>query len=161
MHKPEQRILLRREYLSGLPLSTAAAKIGVHKSTARRWMLEAYEAGDDWDKFKAASLMVSGGGLEQSMRRVAAAVVLQAESTLEHITKTSQASPMDAAQALGELVKSLCKAQTAMKRMMPETNELAVETSAVKAFSELILKKHPNVAEQVLSALDAWANGER
>lgn len=160
-HPQETRVALRAAYLGGLGLELAAVKAGISIATARRWKDEAQEAGDDWDKFKAASLMVAGGGLEQAMRRVAAGVVLRAEATLEHIQHDPDIDPIEAAKALGGLADSLSKAQAAMKRLMPEADALAIETGAIKAFADLILKKYPATGEAVLSALDAWANGER
>jgi hypothetical protein len=160
-HPQETRVALRAAYLGGLGLELAAVKAGISIATARRWKDEAQEAGDDWDKFKAASLMVAGGGLEQAMRRVAAGVVLRAEATLELLQDNTEMPPLEVAKALGGLVESLSKAQDAMKRLMPEADALAIETSAVKQFADLMLKKHPAVGEAVLSALEAWANGER
>ena len=63
--------------------------------------------------------------------------------------------------AIASLTDSLNKAHAAAKRLMPETDRLAIETDAVKAFAELLLKRNPDAGEAVLSALEAFANGER
>lgn len=160
-HPKDTRMALRTDYLGGLSLELAAIKHGVGMASARRWKAEAQANGDDWDKFQAASLMVAGGGLEQAMRRVAAAVVMRVETTLEHLQTDTELDPLEAAKALGGLADSLAKAQASMRRLMPETDHLAIETGAVKAFAELLMRLSPAQAEPVLHALDAWASGER
>lgn len=152
---------LRANYLSGLNLKMAALKTGVGLGSARRWKAEALESGDDWDRLQSASLMVAGGGLEQAMRRVAAAVVLRVETTLEQLQADEALDPLEAAKVLGGLADSMAKAQASMKRLMPQTDQLAIEISAVKAFAELLIHQYPVKAEQVLATLEAYARGVR
>jgi hypothetical protein len=160
-HPQETRVALRAAYLGGLGLELAAVKVGVPVATARRWKQDAQDKGDDWDKFQSVSLMVAGGGMEQAMRRVSAALVLQMETTLEELAGDTELGAMDKARAMGMLTDSMTKAQSAMKRLMPETDQLAIETGAVKAFAELLIAKAPAQAGSVLQALDAWAAGQR
>ena len=160
-HPKETRLSLRAAFLGGLPLDQAAQKVGVPVQTARRWKSEAAAEGDDWDKFQAASLLVSGGGFEQAMGRAAAAMVLRCEALLERLQHDTEIDPLDASKAIASLSDSLSKAHGAAKRFMPETDRLAVENEAVKAFADLIIKRDPTAAEAVLSALEAFAAGER
>jgi hypothetical protein len=160
-HPQDTRMALRTAYLGGLSLEMAAIKHSVGIASARRWKAEAMASGDDWDKFQSASLMVAGGGLEQAMRRVAAAVVMRVETTLEHLQTDTDLDPLEAAKALGGLADSLAKAQASMRRLMPETDQLVIETNAVKAFAELLIRMHPAIGESVLGAMEAYARGER
>lgn len=152
---------LRAAFLGGLPLEQAAQKAGVPVQTARRWKSESAAEGDDWDKFQAASLLVSGGGFEQAMGRAAAAMVLRCEALLERLQHDNEIDPLDAAKAIASLSDSLSKAHVAAKRFMPETDRLAVENESVKAFVELLLRLHPAAADAALSAMEAFARGER
>ena len=68
---------------------------------------------------------------------------------------------MAAAKAIASLADSLGKAKAAMRSLMPETDQLAVETGAVKGFVELLLRLHPNMGEAALAALEAYSRGER
>lgn len=160
-HPNETRVALRAAYLGGLGLELAAMKAGIPVATARRWKQDAQEKGDDWDKFQSVSLMVAGGGMEQAMRRVSAALVMQMETTLEELGADTELAAMDKAKAMGMLTDSMAKAQAAMKRLMPETDQLAIETGAVKGFAELLMRLAPASAGHVLEALDAYARGER
>ena len=142
-HPTETRLALRAAFLGGLPLEAAAAKAGIPEQTARRWKSEAKTSGDDWDKFQRASLIVAGGGFEAAMGRVAAAVILRAEALLEQIAADTELDPIDATKAVGSLADSLAKAQAASKRLMPETDKLAVAGTVLKLLSAFIQEKYP------------------
>jgi hypothetical protein len=154
-------LALRGAFLGGLPLEHAADKVGVPVQTARRWKAEAAAEGDDWDKFQRASLIVAGGGFDQAMSRVAAAVILRAEAVMETLASDPALDPLDAARAIGSLADSLNKAQAAARRLMPETDKLAVETGTLKAFVELLVRLHPAAGEAALAAMEAYSRGER
>lgn len=66
-HPPENASNCVPPVIGGLPLEAAADKVAVPYATARNWFLAARKDGDDWDKFRAASLIVAGGGIEQAM----------------------------------------------------------------------------------------------
>ena len=139
-HPRETQLALRAAFLGGSPLDLAAVQCGIGTATARRWKADALTQGDDWDKFQKASLIVAGGGFDQAMGRVAAAVILRAEASL---------------------ADSLGKAKAAMRSLMPQTDQLAIETGAVKAFVELQIRLHPETGEAALAALEAFSRGER
>lgn len=158
-HPPEKRVALRSAYIGGLPLEAASDKIGVPYATARNWYREARDAGDDWDKFRAASLIVAGGGIEQAMGRIIAAGLMRCEALLEQIAVSEDvATAMQAMATLGDTVSKL---KAASKGMMPEADQLAIENGAIKAFADLEIRLYPKIAEQVLSTVEAWANGQR
>ena len=160
-HPKETQLALRAAFLSGSPLDLAAVQCGIGTATARRWKADALAQGDDWDKFQKASLIVAGGGFDQAMGRVAAAVILRAEAILENLGTDAEADPIASAKAIASLADSLGKAKAAMRSLMPQTDQLAVETGAVKAFVELQVRLHPATAEAALAALEAFSRGER
>lgn len=159
-HPKETQLALRAAFLSGSPLDLAAVQCGIGTATARRWKADALASGDDWDKFQHASMIVAGGGFDQAMGRVAAAVILRSEAIMEHLADP-EIDPIDAAKAIASLADSLGKSKAAMRALMPETDKLAVETGAVKAFTELLIRMNPAVGEAALGALEAYARGER
>lgn len=159
-HPKETQMALRAAFLGGMPLDLAAVQLNIGTATARRWKADALADGDDWDKFQKASLIVAGGGFDKAMGRVAAAVILRAEAIMEHL-EDPEIDPIDAAKAIASLADSLGKAKAAMRALMPETDKLAVETGAVKAFTELMIRLHPSAGEAALGALEAYSRGER
>ena len=156
-HPQESRHALRGAYLGGLPIEQAATKAGVPLATARRWKSAALAQGDDWDKFQRASLIVAGGGFDQAMGRVAAAVLLRSEALMERIGADAEIDPIDATRAIASLADSLVKAQAAAKRLMPATDRYAVAMDVLKRLAEQAMVKKPGAfAAELVELIEAF-----
>jgi hypothetical protein len=142
-HPRETRLALRAAFLGGLGLEQAAEKAGVALATARRWKQAAAAEGDDWERFQAASLVVAGGGFDQAMGRVAAAVILRSEALMERIAASDEIDPLEATRAIASLADSLTKARAAAKGLMPGTDRLATAMGVVKALTTFIQARYP------------------
>lgn len=164
-HGPEVRQALKAAYLSGLGLEVAADRAGVKYGTARNWFREAKAAGEDWDKFRTANLnaglIVAGGTIEQTIGRVVAAVVLEAEATVEHLRLTTELDPLVRTQAIASLTDSLNKAANIARKGMPEADKLATVNETIKGLADLFMRLNPKHPELMLAAVEAWANGQR
>ena len=158
-HPPEIRQKLRTAYIGGLSLEIASAQAGVPYPTARRWFADAKAAGDDWDKFRAASLIVAGGGIEQAMARIVAAGLMRCELLLEVLG--TMEDPEAQVKAVATLGDTISKLKSASKGMMPEADSLAIETAAIKGLADLFCTLHPTHAEAMLATLEAYAGGQR
>lgn len=145
-HPKETQLALRAAFLGGLPLDQAAVQAGIGTATARRWKADALAQGDDWDKFQKASLIVAGGGFDQAMGRVAAAVILRAEAILEQLGTDDEADPIASAKAIASLADSLGKAKAAMRSLMPQTDRLGVAMEVIKRLDAFIRQNHPQHA---------------
>lgn len=154
-HPPELKIKLRAAYIGGLPLEAAAEKVGVPVPTARRWLAEARKAGDDWEKFQRASLIVSGGGVEQALGRIIAAGLMKCEAIMERLTEIED--PMVAADLLAALGDTVSKLKAAARGMMPEADKLAVAMDVVKRMGEFVRTKHPRHANAFAEILEPFA----
>lgn len=132
-HPPERRMQLRAGYIGGLPLEQAADKAGVAYGTARRWYAAAKEEGDDWDKFRAASLIVAGGGIEQAMGRIIAAGLMRCEALLERVGEIED--PAAAAEAVASLGDTMSKLRVAAKSFMPEASAQSIGLEVLKALA--------------------------
>lgn len=135
---------LRTAYIGGLPLEAAADKTGVPYGTARNWFREAKAEGDDWDKFRAASLIVAGGGIEQAMGRIIAAGLMRCEALLERVALLED--PNEAVKAMAILGDTVAKLRAAGKSMMPEADKLGVAMDVLKRLSIYIQENHPQQA---------------
>jgi hypothetical protein len=158
-HSPKKRLELRAAYIGGLPLEAAADKVGVPYATARNWYRAARDKGDNWDRFQASCLMVAGGGLDQAMGRTLAAGLMRCEALAERLREI--VDPVEGVKAAASLGDTLAKLRAASKGMMPEADQLAIETGTIKAFADLFMQRHPALAEAMLSTVEAWANGQR
>lgn len=128
-----------------LSLEMAALKAGVPIATARNWKRSAKQAGDDWDKARGAQL-IAGGGIEDIVRQMIAAVVQQAQSTMESIQADIEIPPGDRVKMITSLADSLNKMVAAGKRFMPETDKLAVATDVAKRMAEFVREHYPQHA---------------
>jgi len=153
-HPPELKIKLRAAYIGGLPLEAAADKVDVPLPTARRWFREARDGGDDWDAFQKASLVVSGGGIEQALGRIIAAALLRCETLLE---ATASGDPVEAVKAMAILGDTVAKLRAASKGMMPEADRLAIATDVVRRLGEFVRTKHPRHAGAFAEILEPFA----
>ncbi len=143
-HPPETRQKLRAAYIGGLSLEIASAQAGVPYATARRWFTDAKGDGDDWDKFRAASLIVAGGGIEQAMARIVAAGLMRCEALLEVLDKVED--PEAQVKAVATLGDTVSKLKSASKGMMPEADRLGVAMDVIRRLAEYVRANHPQHA---------------
>ncbi len=143
-HPPETRQKLRTAYIGGLSLEIASAQAGVPYATARRWFTDAKGDGDDWDKFRAASLIVAGGGIEQAMARIVAAGLMRCEALLEVLDKVED--PEAQVKAVATLGDTVSKLKSASKGMMPEADRLGVAMDVIRRLAEYVRANHPQHA---------------
>jgi hypothetical protein len=140
-HAAEVREKLRRLIVHDrLSLEVAARAAGVSYATGRRWKTEADAAGDDWDKAQTAQLM-AGGSIETIARQMLAGLLTQYQTTIEKITDDDTLAPADKVQMLASLADAYNKTISASKRILPETNELAVAMGVVQKLAAFI-KEH-------------------
>ena len=144
-HPPEKRLELRTAYIGGLPLEAAADKVAVPYATARNWFIAARKEGDDWDKFRAASLIVAGGGIEQAMGRIIAAGLMRCEALLDRL-EDPEIPPAEAVKAMATLGDTVAKLKAAGKSMMPEADKLGVAMDVLKRLAAYLQENHPQQA---------------
>ena len=148
-HPPEKRMELRTVYIGGLPLESAADKVGVPYATARNWFRSAREDGDDWDKFRAASLIVAGGGIEQAMGRIIAAGLMRCEALIDVLNDPDpekQIPPTEAVKAMATLGDTVAKLRASGKTLMPEADKLGIAMDVLKRLSAYIQENNPQQA---------------
>ena len=154
-HPPEKRLELRTAYIGGLPLEAAADKVAVPYATARNWFLAARKDGDDWDKFRAASLIVAGGGIEQAMGRIVAAGLMRCEALLEAVG--GMEDPEAQVKAVATLGDTVSKLKSAGAKLMPEADRLAVAMDVLKLMAEHVRTRHPRHVAAFSEILEPFA----
>lgn len=142
-HPQETRDRLRRSYIFGqMSLEIASAQAAVAFATARRWKKEAQDAGDDWDKLRAAHVL-AGGGLEEIGRAVLTGLVTQYQTTLEQLTTAEGIQPKERVELLASLADAFNKATAASRKILPETSQLAVALDVLQRLSTFVQESHP------------------
>ncbi len=157
-HGEEKIRAVRASYVfDQLGLEIAAMKHGIPEATARRWKRDAKQAGDDWDKARSAQ-MIAGGGIEDVVRQTLAVVVQQVQATVEAIQANPDMPPADKVQALASLADAYNKLMAASKRLMPETDKLAVAMDVVKRMAEFVAKKKPALAHEFVELMEPFGD---
>lgn len=142
-HGDDTRRAVRAAFVfDQLGLEIAAAKHGIPEATARRWKREAKAEGDDWDKARAAQ-MIAGGGIEDVVRQTLAVVVQQVQATVEMLQNNPDMPPAEKVQALASLADAYNKLMAASKRLMPETDKLAVAMDVIKRLDAFVRENYP------------------
>lgn len=151
----ETRRAVRAAYIhDALPLDQAAARAGVPASTATRWKKQAKAEGDDWDKARAAS-MLAMGGTDDVARQVLTDYLVQHKSLLDDL-RESVLPPQARASVLASLADSFNKAVAASRRVMPETNELALALEVLGLLGEFVREHFPGHAQALLEVLEPF-----
>lgn len=133
---------VRRSFVfDRLSLEIASSRHGVAYSTARRWKDDALDAGDDWEKAQAAQLM-AGGGIESAARQMLAGLITQYQTTIVEL-EGAEISAADKVSMLASLADAYNKTINASKRVLPETNELAVAMGVVQRLASFIKDRFP------------------
>ncbi|HFU1359313.1 TPA: DUF1804 family protein [Citrobacter farmeri] len=142
-HPQETRERLRRSYIFGqMSLEIASAQTGVAFATARRWKKEAQDAGDDWDKLRAAHLM-AGGGLEDIGRAILTGLMTQYQTTLEMLTTNADLPADKRVELLASLADAFNKAVAANKKILPEVSQLAIALDVIQRLSTFVAESYP------------------
>ncbi|MBC3214852.1 DUF1804 family protein, partial [Serratia fonticola] len=138
-------------------LEIAAAQQGVSFATARRWKSAAADKGDDWDKFRAANLL-AGGGMEDVARAVLMGLVVQYQATLEKIQTTPDIPPQKQVEMLASLADAYNKAISASKKILPETNSLAIAMDVIQQLALFIKTHYPQHLEAFADVLEPFGH---
>lgn len=155
-HSDDTRRAVRSAFIfEQLGLEVAALKHGVPTGTARRWIREAKAAGDDWEKARSAQL-IAGGGIEDVVRQTLAVVVQQVQATVDTIQAATDMAPGDKVQALASLADAYNKLMAASRRMMPETDKLAIAMDVIKRFGEFTAKRKPALAGEFVELIEGF-----
>lgn len=156
-YSKEVRDKVRRAFVfDRLSLEVAAMKSGVNYSTARRWKDDARAAGDDWEKAQAAQLL-AGGGIEGAARQMLAGMVTQYQATMDELD-SAEMKPADKVAMLASLADAYNKTINASKRVLPETNELAIAMGVVQRLATFIKDRYPEHVGAFADVLGPFGN---
>ena len=155
-HGEDTRRKVKAAYVfDQLGLEVAALKADVPIATARRWKQDAKKAGDDWDKARSAQL-IAGGGIEDVVRQTLAVVVQQVQATVEALQSNPDMDPAAKVQALASLADAYHKLMAASRRLMPETDRLAVAMDVLKRFGDYLAKRKPGLAGEFVELMEPF-----
>lgn len=157
-HSPEIRDRVRRLYVfERLGLEMAALQCGVSMSTAGRWKRESLDAGDDWDKLRAANIL-AGGGIENVARAALTGFMTQYQATMDTLNSNAEIQAETKVKMLASLADSFNKTVSASRRVLPETSQLATAMEVVQALAVFIRENYPQHAAAFVEILEPFGN---
>lgn len=157
-HPKNVRETLRAAYVDErMTLDEAAARADIAISTARRWKAEEAQGGDDWDKALAVDLMVDGG-FEAIARQLLLDLIRQYQGTMTALEKDAEIVAAEKVKLLASLADAFHKTIAASKRILPETNELAVAMGVVQRLAAFMKDRYPQHVDVFAEALDAFGD---
>ena len=155
-HGKDKLAAVRAAYVhERLPLEMAAAKAGVSPATAVRWKRKAREAGEDWDKLRAACLL-AGDGVEAVARQMLADYVVQHKAMMDAIASDEGLTAAAKVDMLASLADSFNKTVSASKRVLPETSELATALAVLDKLGLFIRDHYPQHGPAFLEVLEPF-----
>jgi len=155
-HPPERRADLRRVYVyDRLSLEAAADKIGVPLGTARRWKGDAENAGDDWERARAAASLSSAGAGAVAQVVLADFLTLHSAVT-EEVRNATDASALAKAEALSRLADAFTKTMAAVAKAAPELGRYAVATELLADLARFLPERYPEAAEAMKEAFEPF-----
>lgn len=149
-HSAETRTRVRTAYVrQRLDLKTAAAAHGVGYGTARRWRAEAEEAGDDWDRARAAARMADGC-LGDLTYEVLEQFALLFQATIEELRAPvaegdEPRNPIATAEALAKLADAYTKTVKAAGKVDGKMAELSVALRTLELFTAYLRERRPEL----------------
>lgn len=157
-HDTDKKSQVRKSYVfDGLSLASCAMLADVSYSTAQRWKNVAKDNGDDWDKLKAANTL-AGSDLEDIGRQILTDFIVQFKTTMDKIREDETLTSTARVELLTSLADSYNKAIAANKKIMPETNKLAVALQVVEMLSKYIAEHKPELLMPFMEVLEPFGD---
>lgn len=156
-HPDETRRAVRAAFVFDQQgLEVAALRYSIPLATARRWKTEAKAEGDDWDRARSAQ-MIAGGGMEDVARQTLGVIVQQVQATLDAISVDDELEAVDKVKMLTSLADSYNKLMATSKRLMPETDKLAVAADVQRRLVEHLREAAPHLVAALVPHLQPFS----
>ena len=153
---PEQRQELRRAYVyDRLPLEAAADKAGIPLGTARRWKADAENAGDDWEKARAAASL-SATGANTVAQMVLADFLTLHGAVVDELRNAPDVPALAKAEALSRLADAFTKTMAAVAKAAPDLGRFAVATELLADYARFVRDRFPDLEKAVIETLEPF-----
>ncbi len=141
---------VREAFISGLSLSSAAARFGVPYDTARRWKEAARKAGDRWDSLVLANKMADSNENNLAQQTLDQFLTIYHE-TLKDIQNDPDMSNQDKVKLLASLANTYRDVTRTACKVDPTSWELALAMDVTKSFMRFVKERYPEKIKDVLS----------
>lgn len=94
--------------------------------------------------------------MEEIGRAILMGLVVQYQATLEKLNLDERITPPQRVELLASLSDAFNKATAASRRILPETNQLAIALDVITLFSTFISEKHPALLKDFVRIIDGF-----
>lgn len=155
-HNSKKKSDARAAYIfDNMPLTQIAAIHNVSLATLRTWKKKAHEAGDDWDKLRAANLL-AGEGMEAIARQTLSEYVIQHKTVMAEVLAAKDMTAKQKTEALASLGDSFNKMIAASRRVLPMSDALAIALSVLQMLTEFVQEEFPQYAAVLLEVMEPF-----
>lgn len=157
-HGPEIRASARAAYIYECqPLEAIAERLNLSTGTVLRWKRQAQDAGDDWERARAASRL-SGQGADAVTAAVLEDFILLFQSTLAEVKVDPSIKAITKAEILSRMSDAYHKTISAAGKSSPKLNRLAVAMEVIEQMGEFVRQKHPKHGLAFAEILEPFAS---
>lgn len=155
-HGEDKKHALRNLFVfDKLNLEQAAKQLNISAPTARRWKAQALEQGDNWEKLRSAHTL-AGNDLEDVARSLLTDLVLQFKTTMDALSNDVMLDAKERVALLTSLSDSYNKAISANKKLLPETNKLAIALQVVELLAQYIKENKNELLMPFMEVLEPF-----
>lgn len=145
---------VRKSYIfDRLPLERCADLHKVSPPTVRRWKKEAKQAGDDWDKVRAAHTL---NELDENGREILTEFALEFKNTMQIVKEDKDLNSQQRVALLIGLADGFNKIVNSGKKLVPQVSQLAAALKTVELFSDHIATHKPELLQEFIVLLDSF-----
>ena len=104
----------------------------------------------------AAAYTLAGDGLESVSRKVLMGFLLQHQTVMEQLQSDTELSAKQKADMLTSMADAFNKTVAASRRVLPETNKLAVALGVIEDFAGYVQKQKPELLPAFVELLEGF-----
>ncbi len=154
-YSKEVKDQVRKKYVfEQLSLASVAVLVDVPYGTVARWKKQAKERGDDWDKARSAHLLADDG-IESVAQKVLPRMIRLFDTVTEQVEQ-DDISGEAKAKIIASLTDSFHKAVSSNRKIMPETDELAIALKVLNLQKQHIAENYPELTNDFHEVLSSF-----
>jgi len=139
-------------------LDSIARELRADRATVLRWKRLAREAGDDWERAKAAASLAGEGAESVAVRFLEDFVLLLEQTMTELKAGHGKMTAQQRVDALAKLADSYGKATLAVQRSLPKISELAVAMEVLQTLERFIAERMPQHRRALSEVLEPFGH---
>lgn len=151
-----KRKAIRRAYVvDNKTVALIADEYGIPSRTIFNWKKAALAEGDDWDKERAIVAM-GGGGEEQLVTVLVPMLMRFAKSIMDGVEAQPDMPVLQRAELLAKLSDSLTKTTSALRRLNPGIDKLAMGVEFIGLLTKFVTTRFPQHAAAMEEILEPF-----